>query len=458
MTDRELKRSVLTVTAFASFLTPFMGSSVNLALPSIGDEFNLNAVTLNWIVSSYMLTTSILLLPAGRLGDILGRKKIFTIGLIIFTVTMILLTFTPNGTWLIGARILQGIGGAMMFGTNMAILTSVFPPGERGRAMGINATAVYVGLASGPFVGGLLSHYIGWRSIFALLVPVGIASLILIRLKMKNEWAEAKGERFDWQGALLYGLSLSAIMYGFSKLPSVTGWILTASGLVIMPLFIMRENKTNYPLFEIALISKNRVFAFSCLAALINYAATSAIGFFLSLYLQYIKDLGPRDAGLVLMSMPVTMALLSTPAGKLSDKYNPGVLASIGMAITSAGLIMLCFLSAQSSVVFVIIVLVIMGLGFSLFSSPNSNAIMSSVEKKQLGNASGMIGTMRNVGQTFSMAIALMLLALFMGQAKIAQSNYPQLLAAMKIGFIIFSVLCIAGIFASLARNKSLRK
>lgn len=220
----------------------------------------------------------------------------------------------------------------------------------------------------------------------------------------------------------------------------------------------MWENRTYHPLFDTALISKNRVFAFSSLAALINYAATSAIAFFLSLYLQYIRALDPGDAGLILMAMPVTMALLSTPAGKLSDKYNPGVLASAGMATTAAGLIMLCFLSAEISLIFIIAVLVIMGLGFSLFSSPNSNAIMSSVEKKQLGNASGMIGTMRNVGQTFSMAIALMLLALFMGQAKIAQSNYPQLLAAMKIGFIVFSVLCIAGIFASLARNRGLRK
>jgi len=225
-----------------------------------------------------------------------------------------------------------------------------------------------------------------------------------------------------------------------------------------MPFFIMWENRTHHPLFDTALISKNRVFAFSSLAALINYAATSAIAFFLSLYLQYIRALDPRDAGLILMAMPVTMALLSTPAGKLSDKYNPGVLASAGMATTAAGLIMLCFLSAETSLIFIIGVLAIMGLGFSLFSSPNSNAIMSSVEKKQLGNASGMIGTMRNVGQTFSMAIALMLLALFMGQAKIAQSNYPQLLAAMKVGFIVFSVLCIAGIFASLARNRGLRK
>jgi EmrB/QacA subfamily drug resistance transporter len=458
MTDRELKRSVLTVTAFASFLTPFMGSSVNLALPSIGNEFGVNAVTLNWIVSSYMLSTSILLLPAGRVGDILGRKKIFTAGLVIFTVTMILLTFTPNITWLIGARVLQGLGSAMLFGTNMAILTSVFPPGERGRALGINVTAVYTGLASGPFLGGLLTRYLGWRSIFAFLVPMGIISLILIRTKMKEEWAEAKGENFDWQGAVIYGLSLAALMYGFSKLPSAAGWVITATGLILMPLFIMREKRTAQPLFDITLISKNRVFAFSNLAALIHYAATSAIGFFLSLYLQYIKDLGPRDAGFVLMCWPLTMALISPAAGKLSDKQNPGVLASIGMAITSAGLIMLCFLTAGTSVVFVIAVLVIMGVGFSLFSSPNSNAVMSSVEKKQLGNASGMIGTMRNVGQTFSMAIALMLLALFMGQARVAPENYPQLLGAMKAGFIVFSVLCFAGIFASLARNNSLRK
>lgn len=458
MTDRELKRSVLTITVFASFLTPFMGSAVNLALPSIGEEFGANAVTLNWIISSYMLSTSILLLPAGRAGDILGRKKVFTAGIFIFTLTMILLSLTPNIKWLILTRILQGLGGAMMFATNLAILTSVFPPGERGRAMGINVTAVYVGLSSGPFLGGMLTRYLGWRSIFAFLVPMGIASIILIRTKMKKEWADSKGESFDWQGALIYGASLASLMYGFSRLPSVAGWIITASGLLMVPLFILRENRAVHPLFDTTLISRNRVFAFSSLAALIHYAATSAIGFFMSLFLQYIKDLGPRDAGFVLMSWPVTMALISPVAGKLSDKYNPGVLASIGMAITTAGLIMFCFVSLETPVYFIVIVLIIMGIGFSLFSSPNSNAIMSSVEKKQLGNASGMIGTMRNVGQTFSMAIAMMLLALFMGQAKIGPSNYHLLLTSMKSGFVIFSLLCFAGIFASLARNDGLRK
>jgi len=458
MTERELKRSVLTVTAFASFLTPFMGSAVNLALPSIGEEFSLNAVTLNWIVSSYMLTTSILLLPAGRAGDILGRRKVFTAGMVVFTLSMILLTFTPGIRWLIGVRILQGVGGAMMFGTNMAILTSVFPPGERGRAMGINVTAVYAGLASGPFLGGLLTRYLGWRSIFALLIPMGILSLILIRSRMKKEWAEARGERFDWPGAVVYGFAMAALMYGFSKLPDLRGWIITGTGLLLMPLFILREKKAVHPLFDITLISGNRVFAFSSLAALIHYAATSAIGFFLSLFLQYIKDLGPRDAGFVLMAWPVTMTLISPLAGKLSDHHNPGVLASIGMAISTAGLIMLCFLNEHTPVAFIVVILLFMGAGFSLFSSPNSNAIMSSVEKRQLGNASGMLGTMRNVGQTFSMAIALMLLALFMGHETINPGNYPQLMKSMKTGFIVFSFLCFAGVFASLARNKSLRK
>ncbi|NLE35571.1 MAG: MFS transporter [Bacteroidales bacterium] len=458
MTEREFKRSVLTVTAFASFLTPFMGSAVNLALPSIGEEFSLDAVTLNWIISSYMLTTSILLLPAGRAGDILGRRKVFTAGLVVFTLSMILLTFTPGIRWLIGVRILQGVGGAMMFGTNMAILTSVFPPGERGRAMGINVTAVYAGLASGPFLGGLLTRYMGWRSIFALLIPMGIISLILIHSRMKKEWAEARGESFDWPGAVVYGVAMAALMFGFSKLPDLQGWIITGTGLALMPLFILREKRAVHPLFDITLISGNRVFAFSSLAALIHYAATSAIGFFLSLYLQYIKDLGPRDAGFVLMAWPVTMTLISPLAGKLSDHHNPGVLASIGMAISTAGLIMLCFLTEQTPVVFIVVILLFMGAGFSLFSSPNSNAIMSSVEKRQLGNASGMLGTMRNVGQTFSMAIALMLLALFMGHETINPGNYPQLMKSMKIGFIAFSVLCFGGVFASLARNKSLRK
>jgi MFS family permease len=451
--EKSLKRSVLLVSAFAAFLTPFLGSAINLALPSIGKDFNTTALELGWIVSSFILSSAIFLLPFGRLADIVGRKKIFTYGTFLFTLSTLLIIFSWNIGSLIIFRIMQGISGAMIFGTSLAILTSVFGPGERGRAMGINITAVYTGLSSGPVVGGLLTQYFGWRSIFAFLVPVGIVSLYLIIKKMKPEWAEAKGEKFDWQGSLIYGVSLATFMYGFSKLPSVTGWIFLGTGILLGLIFLLFEKGIPNPVFDIRLILRNRVFAFSGIAALIHYSATSATGFFISLYLQYLKGFDARTAGLVMISQPVMMALLSSLAGKLSDKYNPGVIASYGMGITSTGLIMLCFVNERSPIYLIVGLLIIMGIGFALFSSPNSNAIMSSVEKKHLGVASGVVGTMRMVGQMLSMGIAMMLLAVYIGQEALAPATYPGLIAAMRTGFVIFSVLCVLGIFASLARR-----
>jgi EmrB/QacA subfamily drug resistance transporter len=454
--DKNLKRSVLLVATFAAFLTPFLGSAVNLALPSIGKELNASAISLGWVISSFILASALFLLPFGRLGDIIGRKKVFTYGIILFTISTFLIIFTHSIASLIVLRIFQGFSSAMIFGTSLAIITSVFPAGERGRALGINITAVYFGLSAGPVIGGFLTQTMGWRSIFVLLVPVGLISLYFILTKMKGEWAEAKGEKFDWKGSVIYGIALSAFMYGFSKLPSATGWILLLSGVVMAIVFLVFERRLDYPVFDVRLILRNRVFAFSGLAALIHYSATSATGFFISLYLQYLKGFDARTAGLIMISQPIAMALLSPLAGKLSDRKNPGVIASVGMGLTGLGLIMLCFITASTPVYIIIILLVIMGIGFGLFSSPNSNAIMSSVEKKHLGIASGVVGTMRMVGQMMSMGIAMMLIALFLGKQTINPATYPGLISAIKTGFVIFSVLSLLGIFASLARNKKL--
>jgi EmrB/QacA subfamily drug resistance transporter len=456
--EKILKRSVLLVTAFAAFLTPFMGSAINLALPSIGKEFNASAIELGWIASSFILSSAIFLLPFGRLADIMGRKKIFTIGILFFTISTFLIIFSWNIVSLIVLRIFQGIAGAMIFGTSLAIITSVFGPGERGRAMGINVTAVYIGLSGGPVLGGLLTQHFGWRSIFGFLVPLGIVSLYLILKKMKLEWAESKGEKFDWQGSVIYGVSLASFMYGFSKLPSSAGWIFIGTGMLFGIAFALFEKAITNPVFDIRLILHNRVFAFSGIAALIHYSATSATGFFISLYLQYIKGFDARTAGFIMISQPLMMALLSPVAGRLSDKYNPGVIASAGMGLTATGLIMLCFVHESSPVLLIISLLAIMGTGFGLFSSPNSNAIMSSVEKKHLGVASGVLGTMRMVGQMLSMGIAMMLLALHMGKEAITPATFPIFMIVMRIGFVIFSVLCILGIFASLARNDRLKR
>jgi EmrB/QacA subfamily drug resistance transporter len=454
--DKAQKRSVLLVATFAAFLTPFMGSAINLALPSIGKDLNADAISLGWIISSFILSSSIFLLPFGRLADIIGRKKVFSFGILLFTISTFLIIFSNSITSLIILRIFQGLSSAMMFGTSLAIITSVFQPGERGRAMGINITAVYLGLSLGPIIGGLLTQYLGWRSIFAFLVPFGIASLVLLNLKIKTEWADAAGEKFDWKGSVIYGIALASFMYGFSKLPSVFGWICLVTGVIMAVVFLLFEKRTETPVFDVRLILRNRVFAFSGMAALIHYSATSATGFFMSLYLQYLKDLDARTAGLIMISQPIAMTLLSPIAGKLSDKRNPGVIASTGMGLTATGLVLLCFITSDTPNYLIVLLLGMMGVGFGLFSSPNSNAIMSSVEKKHLGVASGVVGTMRMIGQMMSMGIAMMILSVFIGKQTINPSTYPGLMKGMRTGFLIFSILSVFGIFASLARNKKL--
>jgi EmrB/QacA subfamily drug resistance transporter len=456
--DKNLKKSVLLVTTFAAFLAPFLGSAVNLALPSIGKELNANAISLGWVISSYILSTAIFLMPFGRLGDIIGRKKVFSFGILLFSVSTFLIIFSRTIMTLIILRIIEGISSAMIFGTSLAIISSVFQPGERGRAMGINITSTYLGLSCGPVIGGILTQYLGWRSIFAFLVPFGIISLIMIKRKIKTEWAEAGDERFDWRGSFIYGLALASFMYGFSRLPSSAGWLCIAAGVIMAAGFILVEKKISNPVFDIRLLLQNRVFAFSGLAALINYSATSAIGFFMSLYLQYLKGLDARTAGLIMISQPIAMTLLSPLAGKLSDRINPGVIASLGMGITACGLILLCFITEATSDFIIVLLLLLMGIGFGFFSSPNSNAIMSSVDKRHLGIASGVVGTMRMLGQMMSMGIALMLISLYIGRQAINPETYPGLISAMRSGFIIFSILSVLGIFASLARHEKRRK
>jgi MFS family permease len=452
--DKNLKKSVLIVTTFAAFLAPFLGSAVNLALPSIGKELHANAISLGWVISSYILSTAIFLMPFGRLGDIIGRKKVFSFGILLFSVSTLLIVFSGNITVLIILRIIEGLSSAMIFGTSLAIISSVFQQGERGRAMGINITSTYLGLSCGPVIGGILTQYLGWRSIFGFLVPFGIISLILIKRKIKTEWAEAGDEKFDWRGSFIYGIALASFMYGFSRLPSSAGWLCIAAGVIMAAGFIFIEKKISNPVFDISLFLQNRVFAFSGLAALINYSATSAIGFFMSLYLQYLKGLDARTAGLIMISQPIAMTLLSPLAGKLSDKRNPGVIASLGMAITACGLILLCFITEATPDFLIVLLLLLMGIGFGFFSSPNSNAIMSSVEKRHLGIASGVVGTMRMVGQMMSMGIAMMLISLYIGKQSINPATYPGLISAMRTGFVIFSILSVLGIFASLARHE----
>jgi len=453
MNAKAIKLSALIIASLSSFLTPFMISSVNIALPTIGKEFKTDAVLLSWVATSYLLAAAVSLVPFGKLGDIYGRKKIFIGGQVIVTITSLLAAISVSAHMLIIFRIFQGIGGAMVFATSIAILTSVYPPQERGKVLGIAVAAVYIGLSCGPFFGGWLTQHFSWRSIFLINIPLGLAIIFLVVWKLKGEWTGAEGDKFDLIGSLIYALAIVAIMYGITIIPAQASLWLVLAGMLALAGFVKWEIQVRYPVFEVNLFIENRTFSFSCLAALINYGATFAVAFLLSLYLQYIKGLTSQGAGLVLIAQPIVMAVFSPLAGKLSDKIEPRVIASLGMALTTLGLILLVLINQHTTLLFIVISLMVLGFGFALFSSPNMNAIMSSVAKKYYGIASGSVGTMRLLGQMLSMGIATLVIALFIGRAQITPDLYPLLIKSVKIAFIIFSCLCAIGIYFSFSRG-----
>jgi EmrB/QacA subfamily drug resistance transporter len=452
------KRVVLFVATMAAFLTPFMGSSINIALPTIGREFGVNAVNLSWIATAYLLTAAMFLIPWGRIADIHGRKKIFLTGVIGYTVVSLLCGLATSEFMLIALRALQGFTDAMMFGTGTAIVTSVYPPKERGRALGITVTGVYVGLALGPFIGGVITQYLGWRSIFFLTTAMGLTVIGATLWKMRAEWAEAKGQKVDVPGAGIFGVALLALMYGFSVLPGTLGFLLVGLGVVLLIGFVFWENNATSPLLDIGLFRHNLVFALSNLAALINYSATFALTFMLSLYLQYIGALSPQSAGIVLLSQPIIMAAFSPLAGRLSDRIEPRIVASAGMTLTTIGLTVIAFLNTSFSLAYLIVALVVTGLGFALFSSPNTNAIMGCVDRTCYGVASATVGEMRLVGQMLSMGIATLVIAVFVGNVRITPQYYPAFLNGFRFAFFVFAIMCFIGIFASFARGNVHRK
>lgn len=448
------KKIALIVTVAGSFLTPFMGSAINIALPSIGREFAMDAILLSWIPSAYLLSTAVFLVPLARIGDIYGRKKLFTLGITTYALASMLSALAPSGIFLILIRVFQGLSASMIFGSAVAILTSIFPPEERGKVIGFNVGSIYLGLSLGPFIGGLLTEHWGWRSIFGLDAFLGLLILGAVLMGLKGEWVGARGERFDFPGSVLYCMTLVSLMYGVSQLPAVSGVGFMILGMLVLFAFVQWERKVKSPILDVTLFRHNRVFALSSLAALINYCATFGVGFLLSLFLQIAKGYSPWQAGSILIAQPVMQALFSPFAGRLSDRVEPQIVASVGMGFTVGGLVILSFLHEASPLGQIILALIFLGFGFALFSSPNTNAIMSSVERKIYGVASGVISTMRLIGQMFSMATITLLFVFFLGRVQITPEVISPFLKSSRTAFVLFAAFCFLGIFASLARGK----
>lgn len=448
------KKIILYTVMITSFMTTFMSSAVTLALPAMSYEFGSSAVLASWIISAYLLSTAVFLLPFGRLADIHGRRKIFLTGTLLYTLFTLAIALSVSMPMLIGCRILQGLSAAMIFSTNMAILSAAYPSQERGKALGYNVTATYIGLSLGPVLGGVMNHFLGWRSIFYLITVLGVISSLAIHFRLHYEWAEAREEKFDTSGSILYASGLIAILYGLSSISSSSWTVyLLVAGLGLMLLFIIQETRSEAPIVQVHLFTKNKAFAFSNLAALINYSANFAAGFLLSVYLQIVLGYSSYQAGLILLPQPIVVALLSPLAGTLSDRMEPRLVASMGMSCSALSLFIFSLFNPATSPWWLVANLILAGIGFALFSSPNNNAIMGSVHIDLYGSASSILNTMRLVGQTLSMSIATLLISVYVGSASLAQTSSASLMAWIQVSFLVFAVLCLIGILPSLIRG-----
>jgi len=458
---RASKRAALAVATFGAFMTPFDGSVVNLALPTIGHDFHSDVVALGWIVTAYVLGLTICVIPFGRLADIRGRRRIYVAGVALFTAASACCGLAFSLASLIAARFVQGVAAAMMAGNSIALLTSIFPQEERGKALGIQTAAVYVGLSLGPSVGGFLVESLGWRSIFYVNLPIGLGVIALALTKVPRDAAQSRGEKLDFLGMVVWALVLTLVLLGLT-LSEMSGApfsrTLVASGVALLALFIFYETRVASPLLDVRLF-QNVAFACSTLTALLNYSAVFGVSFIMSLYLQVVSGFRPEHAGFIMLAQPVTMAALSPLSGRLSDRIQPRILSSIGMALVATSIFSLSRLTAESGALSIAARLVLLGVGHAFFSSPNVNATVSSVEKRRYGVAAALLSTFRFTGQAISIAVSTSVLSAYVGGvavSTVAASHIPipAFMAGMKIALEILGAICAMGIVTSLVRGR----
>jgi EmrB/QacA subfamily drug resistance transporter len=448
------QRIALIIVCLASFTAPLMLSAVNVAIPTIAAGLGADAIMLSWIPTAYLLTSAVLLLPFGRLADTYGRKRVFQLGMIIVTVASVLASTAQSVQQLVACRVLQGIGASMLFATGVALLTSLMPREQRGAAIGLSVSSVYFGLACGPLLGGWATHHYSWRAAFLIHIPIAVIVILLSLFGLHGEWRNENPQQFDLPGAGIYACAITALMYGISNLPAATGIELMLAGAAGLVVFLRHERRTVDPLFDVNLFFTNRTFTFSCLASITIYTAMFGTSYLLSLYLQFLKGLSAATAGTILIAQPAVMALLSPVSGRLSDRIEPRLLASSGLVLTAAGLGMLSALVPASTPAYVVCSLLLTGGGFALFSSPNVNAIMGSVDRQHLGSASGAVSTMRVLGQMSSMGLITVVFALLLGPVQIAPENYPALMQCIRISFLVAAGITLVAIFFSMARGE----
>jgi EmrB/QacA subfamily drug resistance transporter len=463
---------VLALTSIGAFMAPLDSSIVAVALPAIGPALHLSFSEALWVQASYLLVIAILLIPLGRLADQRGRLRYYLAGVVIFGLASLAASFSPTGSFLIATRCVQGVGGALLGATSAAIVTAVFPPTERGRALGINVMAVYLGLTAGPPLGGFLVTNFGWRWIFLINVPIAIVTFVagwdLQKAEKRDRGSAAAPPRqIDYRGAVLLGLALTSLFVPLTFSPfwgwrsPVTIGFLVASAIFVA-LFVRAEDRSSDPMLDLDLVRKNRLFAAANLAALLNYAAMNGIIVFTAVFLEVVQGASAQRAGLILLAQPVLMAALSPFSGRLSDRVGSRVLTTTGQTLIAIGMVQLALLPAGAPVGRILLALATVGVGMAGFSAPNTSAVMGSVDRSQLGVASGFLGTMRVAGQGISIALLGAIAAARLGPTGgrvlfLHESAGGVAASAFAIGYrdamLVGACLALAGAAVSLVRG-----
>lgn len=446
--DHYSKRTYIILSlAIAPFLTNFIVAAINIALPSMALDLNMDAVELGWIPTAYLIALTMFLIPAGKLGDIYGRKKLFNIGLIIFSIGSLLAIFAYTNKVMILSRVLQGIGSALIFSNLYAIIASLFVHHDRVRALSLIFGVIFLGSVLGPIIGGFLTFEFGWRSIFELCTVVGIIGSILIS-RMDVEWFASRGEKFDLWGSIIFCISALCVIYGFSRINQGLNFIFIILGLTGLLVFFRYEKLISNPIFNLELLC-NKGFILNNMATLLEFAPSVPIVFILSIYLQDVRGTIPYIAGLILVLQPITMLIVSIFTGKLDNLIKPRNMVIIAFLVNIISTLIFLTIAETTPILVIMLGLIISGVGSSLFASPNSHLVMSSVGEKHYGTASATITTMRGFGGTVGMSIVLLILTLFLGNADIAPFDCKTFITSSQIIFLTMGIVYLIGILVA---------
>ena len=336
----------------------------------------------------------------------------------------------------------------------MAMVVSAVKPQNRGKALGFTVTGVYLATSLSPVICGFLVYNLGWRSIFYVVIPFLVLCIVLIILKVPQEWQTYAEDKIDKIGSVIYSVGILLFIYGFTNLINTSGLICTILGILLLVIFAVWELRQKSPVFNMNLF-KNTKFTSSNIAALCSYLAIMVVTTILNYHFQYVRGWNAQMAGLILIVTPIIMAIMAPNSGKLSDRIHPQKLAAIGMTIATLALLILIFLDANTPIWLIVLAMIFQGIGMGMFTTPNTNAIMSSVPPNETPNASAAQSAMRTIGQTMSLGLLTLVFAWIMGSLKLSSQYAGMVVQASQIVCIICTVICIVAIFASLVGIRS---